>query len=160
MITVSADPATIASFAAHLIADEDRIDRLLPKDPWFHYGSAYLDSAYGILAEYLTGDWKMLPSTDPALDLHGAVAGTALEVSVDLVGPEPNEQSLSGVVYIDLPNIDTIRLALPNVTRDTDMFSAQHLYDPAAQISHVIATLCELVNRALKPVSALLDTVA
>lgn len=160
MITVSANPATVANFAAYLIADEDRIDRLLPKDPWFHHGSAYLDSAYGILYEFLTGDWQMLPPTDPVLDLHGAVAGTALEVSVELVGPEPNEQSLSGVVYLDLPNIDTIRLALPNVSRDTDVFSARHLYDPAAQISHVIATLCELVNRALKPVSALLDTAA
>jgi len=160
MITVSAEPATVASFAARLIADEDRIDRLLPKDPWFHHGSAYLDSAYGILAEYLAVDWQTLTSTEPALALHGAVAGAAVEVTVDLVGPEPNEQSLSGVVYLDLPNIDTLRLALPNVTRDTDMFSAHHLYDPAAQINHVIATLCDLVNRALKPVSTLLDTAA
>ncbi|MCZ4589622.1 hypothetical protein O4328_39320 [Rhodococcus opacus] len=160
MITVSADPASVAGLAAHLLADEDLIDRLLPKDPWFHHGSAYLDSAYRILSEYLTGEWQCTPPTAPSLDLHGALAGTSLEVSVDLVGPEPNAQSLSGVVYLDLPNLDTIRLALANVTRDTELFSAQHLYDPAAQINHVIATLCELVNRALAPVSALLDTAA
>lgn len=158
MLTVTADQRMVEAFADHLVADDDLIDRLLPKDPWFH-SNAYLESAYCLLRQYLTSEWRD-GQDDPVLHLHGAPAGALIEVAVDLIGPEQHEQTLGGIVYLDLPRIETIRLALPTATRDTDVFSASHLYEPPAQITHVIGALCSLVDRALAPVSSLLTRAA
>lgn len=156
MLNVTADQRMVEAFAVHLVAEDDLIDRLLPKDPWFHC-NVYLDSAYCLLRQYLDSEWHYDHSQDdPVLHLHGAPAGATIEVAVDLIGTEQHEQALGGVVYLDLPDVETIRLALPAATRDTDVFSAAHLYDPTAQITHVIGALCSLVDRALAPISSLL----
>lgn len=159
MLTVSPDIRIVEDYAAYFTADDDWFDRVLPKDPWFH-SVEYIHSAYYLLEGLLKDDWGTCHGQRTLLHLHGAPAGATITVDVDLIGPEPHEQTLSGVVLLDLPTTGTVRLALPHATRDTDLFSAAHLYDPPAQIAHVIGSFCTLVDRALAPVAPLLHAAA
>ncbi|MDH6283929.1 hypothetical protein [Prescottella agglutinans] len=153
MFTAHPNASAITQYAGAF--SSDYLDHLLPKDPWFHLHAAYLTSAYELLEGFVHGDWPGARDAPDPIELRGAPDGVNLKVAVDLIGADTDEIALGGVAYLTIPGVGDLHLALPKATRDTDLFSAAHLYDPAAQISHVITSFCRQVDRALAPVDAL-----
>lgn len=155
MLTATPNAGALAQYTASLAIDCD-LDHLLPKEPWFHFHGVYLANAAAIIDGFLQGDWTDAPTDLTAIELHGAANGVTLEVAADIFGQDPDELALGGVAYLNIPEVGDLRIALAKATRDTDMFTAAHLYDPAAQITHVIERFCRQVDSALAPVDALL----